>query len=107
MLSIDMDQKIKFRRNLRATSRQIRLFAGFGKISVSAGIPAARARKSLSTAGPLRASLVFHRPNDQQTARPHFAMHWSPPIRRFSSAVEQRFCKPKVGSSILSTGTTI
>ena len=24
---------------------------------------------------------------------------------RFSSAVEQRFCKPKVGSSILSTGT--
>ena len=26
---------------------------------------------------------------------------------RFSSAVEQRFCKPKVGSSILSTGTTI
>ena len=27
-------------------------------------------------------------------------------IRRFSSAVEQRFCKPKVGSSILSTGTT-
>src|ERR1700679_114104 len=25
--------------------------------------------------------------------------------RRFSSAVEQRFCKPKVGSSILSTGT--
>src|SRR5258705_8467397 len=26
--------------------------------------------------------------------------------RRFSSAVEQRFCKPKVGSSILSTGTT-
>ena len=26
-------------------------------------------------------------------------------IRRFSSAVEQRFCKPKVGSSILSTGT--
>ena len=28
-------------------------------------------------------------------------------IRRFSSAVEQRFCKPKVGSSILSTGTTL
>jgi hypothetical protein len=28
------------------------------------------------------------------------------PKRRFSSAVEQRFCKPKVGSSILSTGTT-
>jgi hypothetical protein len=27
-------------------------------------------------------------------------------ISRFSSAVEQRFCKPKVGSSILSTGTT-
>ena len=27
--------------------------------------------------------------------------------RRFSSAVEQRFCKPKVGSSILSTGTTV
>ena len=27
------------------------------------------------------------------------------PRRRFSSAVEQRFCKPKVGSSILSTGT--
>jgi hypothetical protein len=26
-------------------------------------------------------------------------------FRRFSSAVEQRFCKPKVGSSILSTGT--
>ena len=26
-------------------------------------------------------------------------------LRRFSSAVEQRFCKPKVGSSILSTGT--
>jgi hypothetical protein len=30
----------------------------------------------------------------------------SPSIRRFSSAVEQRFCKPKVGSSILSTGTS-
>jgi hypothetical protein len=29
-----------------------------------------------------------------------------PGIRRFSSAVEQRFCKPKVGSSILSTGTS-
>ena len=28
-----------------------------------------------------------------------------PMVRRFSSAVEQRFCKPKVGSSILSTGT--
>lgn len=28
-------------------------------------------------------------------------------IRRFSSAVEQRFCKPKVGSSILSTGTSV
>jgi hypothetical protein len=27
--------------------------------------------------------------------------------RRFSSAVEQRFCKPKVGSSILSTGTSL
>src|ERR1700687_4873746 len=27
-------------------------------------------------------------------------------VSRFSSAVEQRFCKPKVGSSILSTGTT-
>src|SRR6185437_3874687 len=27
-------------------------------------------------------------------------------VRRFSSAVEQRFCKPKVGSSILSTGTS-
>jgi hypothetical protein len=26
-------------------------------------------------------------------------------VCRFSSAVEQRFCKPKVGSSILSTGT--
>jgi hypothetical protein len=26
---------------------------------------------------------------------------------RFSSAVEQRFCKPKVGSSILSTGTNV
>jgi hypothetical protein len=35
-------------------------------------------------------------------------MIYLPPIasiRRFSSAVEQRFCKPKVGSSILSTGT--
>ena len=33
---------------------------------------------------------------------------WPPiaSIRRFSSAVEQRFCKPKVGSSILSTGTS-
>ena len=30
----------------------------------------------------------------------------SHPVGRFSSAVEQRFCKPKVGSSILSTGTT-
>ena len=29
-----------------------------------------------------------------------------PLVCRFSSAVEQRFCKPKVGSSILSTGTT-
>src|SRR4051794_32184019 len=29
------------------------------------------------------------------------------PVSRFSSAVEQRFCKPKVGSSILSTGTII
>jgi hypothetical protein len=28
-------------------------------------------------------------------------------LGRFSSAVEQRFCKPKVGSSILSTGTSI
>src|ERR1700720_1857036 len=28
-------------------------------------------------------------------------------VSRFSSAVEQRFCKPKVGSSILSTGTII
>src|ERR1700730_2019111 len=27
-------------------------------------------------------------------------------VSRFSSAVEQRFCKPKVGSSILSTGTS-
>ena len=27
-------------------------------------------------------------------------------VCRFSSAVEQRFCKPKVGSSILSTGTS-
>jgi hypothetical protein len=27
-------------------------------------------------------------------------------VSRFSSAVEQRFCKPLVGSSILSTGTT-
>ena len=27
-------------------------------------------------------------------------------LSRFSSAVEQRFCKPKVGSSILSTGTS-
>ena len=29
------------------------------------------------------------------------------PRCRISSAVEQRFCKPKVGSSILSSGTTI
>src|SRR6267154_5050454 len=28
-------------------------------------------------------------------------------LSRFSSAVEQRFCKPKVGSSILSTGTNV
>src|ERR1700680_922205 len=28
-------------------------------------------------------------------------------VSRFSSAVEQRFCKPKVGSSILSTGTNV
>src|SRR5260370_26916514 len=34
-----------------------------------------------------------------------FAGHEALSIRRFSSAVEQRFCKPKVGSSILSTGT--
>src|ERR1700756_1479704 len=27
-------------------------------------------------------------------------------VSRFSSAVEQRFCKPKVGSSILSAGTS-
>jgi hypothetical protein len=27
-------------------------------------------------------------------------------MRRVSSAVEQRFCKPLVGSSILSPGTT-
>ena len=40
--------------------------------------------------------------------RPHAARYRRSPItsiRRFSSAVEQRFCKPKVGSSILSTGT--
>ena len=29
-----------------------------------------------------------------------------PPKRRISSAVEQRFCKPKVGGSIPSSGTT-
>src|SRR6202158_3557664 len=37
---------------------------------------------------------------------PDFVGHETRSIRRFSSAVEQRFCKPKVGSSILSTGTT-
>jgi hypothetical protein len=39
-----------------------------------------------------------------------FLQRYSKPLEtsarcRFSSAVEQRFCKPKVGSSILSTGT--
>src|ERR1700730_12457361 len=38
---------------------------------------------------------------------PDFVGHETRSIRRFSSAVEQRFCKPKVGSSILSTGTSI
>src|SRR3984893_15138968 len=38
---------------------------------------------------------------------PDFVGHETRSIRRFSSAVEQRFCKPKVGSSILSTGTTV
>src|SRR5712691_4234293 len=34
------------------------------------------------------------------------AVECSQYLSRFSSAVEQRFCKPKVGSSILSTGTS-
>src|SRR5258708_7950937 len=38
--------------------------------------------------------------------QPAVSLAPDPRIRRFSSAVEQRFCKPKVGSSILSTGTS-
>ncbi len=55
--------------------------------------------------GPLRASLIFDRPQDRRNPGISSAPKQSS-IRRFSSAVEQRFCKPKVGSSILSTGTT-
>jgi hypothetical protein len=49
----------------------------------------------------LLASLIFEPPKISGK------FYWPPiaSIRRFSSAVEQRFCKPKVGSSILSTGT--
>src|SRR5258707_12724605 len=53
--------------------------------------------------GPLRASLIFDRPQDWRN--PGISSVPEAKIRRFSSAVEQRFCKPKVGSSILSTGT--
>ena len=55
--------------------------------------------------GPLRPSLIFEPPK----IGPRGGILLPSPIasiRRFSSAVEQRFCKPKVGSSILSTGTT-
>ena len=54
--------------------------------------------------GPLRPSLIFEPPK----IGPSGGIFYPSPIasiRRFSSAVEQRFCKPKVGSSILSTGT--
>src|SRR4030088_1954086 len=56
--------------------------------------------------GPLRASLVFDLPKQRRNQ-----IGISPGTKRFqvcrfSSAVEQRFCKPKVGSSILSTGTS-
>ena len=56
--------------------------------------------------GPLRTSLVFERPKIDPCGR-YFRRALIASIRRFSSAVEQRFCKPKVGSSILSTGTTL
>src|SRR6266852_7547183 len=62
---------------------------------------------------PCRATLVFDgaparfdalggRQKRQDFQAPNRLLKW---VRRFSSAVEQWFCKPKVGSSILSTGT--
>ena len=69
-------------------------------------MPARRADRPFGASGPLRASLVFDRPQDQRNRKASISTVPDPPrIRRFSSAVEQRFCKPKVGSSILSTGT--
>lgn len=64
-----------------------------------------RTRRFLGS-GPLRTSLVFEPPKMRwfRTRIGRLPTHF---IRRFSSAVEQRFCKPKVGSSILSTGTTL
>jgi hypothetical protein len=57
--------------------------------------------------GPLRASLVFDRPDMRRNQSMISPANNCLQFRRFSSAVEQRFCKPKVGSSILSTGTMI
>ncbi len=45
------------------------------------------------------------RPAARSAESRDFVGHQARLVRRFSSAVEQRFCKPKVGSSILSTGT--
>jgi hypothetical protein len=47
-----------------------------------------------------------HSAASAKLAKPAAEISSSQCVGRFSSAVEQRFCKPKVGSSILSTGTT-
>ena len=59
----------------------------------------------LSGSGPLQPSLIFEPPKIGPRAAGYFTPSPIASIRRLSSAVEQRFCKPKVGSSILSTGT--
>ena len=45
------------------------------------------------------------RPEARPCARLGSLIAQKPPKRRISSAVEQRFCKPKVGGSIPSSGT--
>ena len=57
-------------------------------------------------------TLPYH-PNGQKSVKvlEMFAKPWRQRLenadkRRLSSAVEQRFCKPKVGGSIPSAGTT-
>src|SRR5262245_20718068 len=62
--------------------------------------------KGCGGSGPLLASLIFDpRRSDQRDDGRSRAP--SLQICRLSSAVEQRFCKPKVGGSIPSAGTTL